>query len=70
MAGENVIALNPGSDAALAYGCRCPVLDNCHGKGYQMQPGLFVISNKCTLHAAPRKWLRKKIADVQTEGNP
>jgi hypothetical protein len=23
----------PGSDEALKQGCRCPVLDNCHGKG-------------------------------------
>lgn len=24
---------NPGSDAAIAAGCKCPVLDNARGKG-------------------------------------
>ena len=27
------IAPSPGSDAALAMGCTCPVLDNGHGMG-------------------------------------
>ena len=24
---------NPGSNEALARGCKCPVLDNAHGRG-------------------------------------
>ncbi len=24
---------NPGSEEAIAKGCTCPVLDNCHGRG-------------------------------------
>ncbi|BAY55214.1 hypothetical protein NIES2135_20370 [Leptolyngbya boryana NIES-2135] len=41
---------NPGSNEALNLGCRCPVLDNSHGKGYFMQPGLFVFNSDCPLH--------------------
>jgi hypothetical protein len=37
---------NPGSDAALDQGCRCPVLDNSHGRG----PGPFWISENCPMH--------------------
>lgn len=25
---------NPGSKEAIKQGCTCPVLDNCHGKGF------------------------------------
>lgn len=39
---------NPGSRAALALGCRCPVLDNHHGQG--MPGGRFWISGDCMLH--------------------
>jgi len=47
---------NPGSDAAIALGCTCPVLDNAHGKGYlggvKNEKGhlVFVISGGCPLH--------------------
>ena len=46
---------SPGSDAALAQGCRCPVLDNVHGSGYmgagakQKRPA-YVINGNCPLH--------------------
>lgn len=44
----------PGSDAAVATGCRCAVLDNGHGKGsgYTDAEGapLYWISADCPLH--------------------
>lgn len=40
---------NPGSDEALDQGCRCPVLDNSHGRG----PGPFWINGDCPLHGTP-----------------
>lgn len=41
----------PGSDAALALGCRCPVLDNAHGRGVE---GRFWMSADCPLHGGGR----------------
>lgn len=43
---------NPGSDAAIEQGCKCPVLDNAHGKG--CREGMFWISENCPLHAERR----------------
>lgn len=40
----------PGSDAAIAKGCTCPVLDNAHGRGYMGNPGLYVMTEGCPLH--------------------
>jgi hypothetical protein len=39
---------NPGSDAAIAIGCTCPVMDNGHGRGIN---GLFWYSQDCPVHA-------------------
>jgi hypothetical protein len=44
------VPLNPGSDAALAAGCRCPVMDNNRGRGYLGQAGVFVMMADCPLH--------------------
>jgi hypothetical protein len=41
---------NPGSDAAIDAGCRCPVLDNGHGRGYMGIAGLFVYVQSCPVH--------------------
>ena len=50
---------NPGSDAALALGCRCPVLDNEHGRGIpwpdkipsnQPPTPKFWVSEDCPIH--------------------
>lgn len=52
---------NPGSDEALALGCRCPVLDNSHGKGAWGYPvdesgkPSFWINENCPLHGRPAK---------------
>lgn len=45
----------PGSDNAVAVGCKCPRMDNSYGKGYYMQPGVFVISEDCLVHSAKPK---------------
>jgi hypothetical protein len=49
---------NPGSAAALALGCCCPILDNAHGRGYMCQPGIFVYTIGCPYHDAGRSYLR------------
>jgi hypothetical protein len=50
---------NPGSDAALDLGCKCPVLDNGHGRGfpYPRTDGRdpnefpsFYVNESCPLH--------------------
>lgn len=45
------LELRPGSDEALAAGCRCPVLDNAHGRGWMGVDGAWVLSGDCPLHA-------------------
>jgi hypothetical protein len=42
---------NPGSDAAVAIGCTCPVTDNGHGRGAWGINGLFWRSLDCPVHA-------------------
>jgi hypothetical protein len=52
---------NPGSDAAIAAGCTCPVLDNGHGAGagwpddigptFECGP-VFWITEDCPLHGS------------------
>jgi len=42
-------APNPGSDAAIAAGCICPVLDNGHGR--RPGPWGFIIVVGCPVHA-------------------
>lgn len=42
----------PGSDEALKLGCKCPVLDNAHGKGYPGNPGVYVHTEDCPVHNA------------------
>ena len=41
---------NPGSPEAREQGCKCPVIDNCRGRGYMGISGLFVYSADCPLH--------------------
>jgi hypothetical protein len=41
---------SPGSDAAIAKGCTCPVSDNAHGKGYMGHDNIFVYTAGCPVH--------------------
>lgn len=41
---------NPGSPEAVAQGCRCPVLDNGHGKGSGWGAGVYWIAGDCPVH--------------------
>jgi hypothetical protein len=53
----------PGSDDAIDQGCLCPVLDNCHGKGFPVTTDegelqiAYWMNNECPLHGLPE--LRK-----------
>lgn len=47
---EVVPPIQPGSDAAIAEGCTCPVEENDHGRGYMGSPTTFVITPDCPLH--------------------
>ena len=41
----------PGSDAAIAKGCSCPRMDNCHGEGFLWRgKKAWWIHNDCPLH--------------------
>ncbi len=62
---EKNSTLAPGSDAALDAGCRCPVLDNEHGRG--MAPGVFVMNEDCPLHR-PTLTPQKATAQTAIEG--
>lgn len=45
--------LNPGSDAAIAAGCKCPVLDNNRGAGIRHLAGddpTFWVNAECPMH--------------------
>ena len=45
---------NPGSNAAIAQGCTCPVLDNKHGTGVLLNgEHLFWMNEGCPIHATP-----------------
>ena len=54
---EPVIVLPPGSQEAGKFGCTCPVLDNCYGKGFRTdasgQP-MFWMSTSCPIHGERR----------------
>ena len=50
---ENDNIPTPGSDAAIAMGCTCPVEDNNYGKGCTLGPEgevLFAYSGDCPIH--------------------
>jgi hypothetical protein len=50
---DNTERLPPGSKEAIEYGCTCPVMDNCSGKGhYITEDGMtvYVMRTDCPLH--------------------
>jgi hypothetical protein len=57
-------APNPGSPAAVAAGCTCPVMDNARGKGARFNEAgepLFWVTQGCPLHAPEDPLLRDAI---------
>jgi len=56
-------APNPGSDEAIARGCRCSAEDNKRGEGYTVLRGddvpddlrgtVYVVHPNCPLHGSP-----------------
>lgn len=63
---------NPGSDAAVAAGCTCAVLDNSHGQGsgYRDADGapLFWISADCPLHGSVNEVERNVLTHTIPQG--
>jgi hypothetical protein len=51
---EKVIIPPPGSDAAIAAGCKCPVMDNARGAGW-LCSGQYWVNAACPLHGTERK---------------
>jgi len=47
----------PGSLAAVARGCTCPIPDNRNGRGWPGENGkpVFYLSDKCPIHKAGEK---------------
>lgn len=44
---------NPGSDDARSQGCKCPVMDNCRGRGIPTSGGIcFYYSDDCPMHGS------------------
>lgn len=55
---------SPGSDAAIAKGCTCPVSDNAHGKGYMGIAGVYVYHGECPVHPLPpQEWTEQDERD-------
>jgi hypothetical protein len=52
----------PGSDAAIATGCTCPVLDNGHGAG--IGKGRYWISGACPVHGDAAHMRRRQAAEA------
>ena len=59
--------MNPGSDEAIDAGCRCPCLDNGHGRGYlggvKGDDGntVFIVSSECPLHGAQARRIMEEM---------
>ena len=45
----DLMEATPGSDYALDNGCKCPVVDNCHGKGIDGGEDFWINPN-CPVH--------------------
>ncbi len=55
---------NPGSDAAVAKGCTCPVLDNARGRGRVYRGTVeFWIDGGCPIHGCPRDPMTSALKD-------
>ena len=69
---------NPGSDAAIAEGCTCPVLDNEHGTGIIINGRyVFWVNGDCPVHitipsaaAASVELADDNLIEAQPQVNP
>ena len=53
-----MLEVNPGSKEAIKAGCKCPVIDNNHGKGTGTGSDgrpLFWYSSDCQIHCKGQK---------------
>lgn len=57
---------NPGSDAAIAKGCICPVIDNNHGRWPPALPDGWWFRSGCPLHGRG-DWLDQPLPPSQGE---
>jgi hypothetical protein len=51
---EVLVVHHPGSPKAREQGCKCPIMDNAHGRGIGGDGARYgwVMSSQCMLHAA------------------
>lgn len=54
---------NPGSDAARALGCKCPVLDNNHGLRSPWPPDGWFMVPSCAIHGRGEAGDERSAAD-------
>lgn len=61
---DNLAPPTPGSPTAVAAGCRCPVIDNGHGKGCGWigddEEPLYIVNELCRLHALRAKYQQQE----------
>jgi len=57
--GGSALPPKPGSDAAMALGCKCARMDNHYGRGWGGDGDRFgwVISGDCVMHSVNRDGL-------------
>lgn len=54
----------PGSPEAVKLGCKCPRMDNGHGKGYMGVAGVYVYHGECPVHPLPpQEWTEQDERD-------
>ena len=46
---------NPGTKEAITLGCKCPVIDNHYGKGWDGQGKEFIYNMECEIHTSEIK---------------
>jgi hypothetical protein len=60
--------MNPGSNEARIAGCKCPILDNNHGRGYMGMKDVFVKNGHCPLHGEHTWTTETDLAPIESSG--
>lgn len=55
---------NPGTQEAIDAGCKCPVIDNHYGLGWDGQGRDFIYNMDCELHGSGM-WIDKDGLQIQ-----